>query len=120
MVDPRVMHMHFMLTRWRWLGSACGALTTTACHRCLSRALSQIRPHVGHHVWTDRGLSDVATFEALAAKGFKCTGLMAKGRVGLPRRWLAQAAAKLKCPRACKHDRGAESYALHVGRDAQR
>ena len=69
----------------------------------IQRAAAVLTPHVGHCIWSDRGLGHVAAAKWLAAHGYHYTFLCCQNRVGLPRRMLAKLIKQLSCPSSCTH-----------------
>ena len=67
---------------------------------------AHVTPHVGHRVWTDRGLSTMASMQGLHDGGYGATTTMQLNRLGLPRRFI-QLMKTQKCKRGCKHEVGA-------------
>lgn len=87
-------------------GDGCdGAPSTGVNSLCakLERALQSVPSNVHHCVWIDRGLSDVATLHKARALGYHATAMMGRGRVGLPRRYIASLINRMACPRKCVH-----------------
>lgn len=65
--------------------------------------------HVGHCVWADKECGLVEALEWAGSVGLGFTAPIAHNRVGLPRRYLAQAKAKLRCPKGCQHTAASSS-----------
>jgi hypothetical protein len=69
----------------------------------VQRAVSKVRPYVGHSIWFDRGYGNMAAAQWLQQNGYGTTMLMMRNRIGLPRRFIKLLVQRLKCPRGCKH-----------------
>ena len=100
---------------------AAGATGVNSMASRVDRATSVLRPHVGHCLWFDQGVTTLETMHRLKANGFEATGVIQHNRIGLPRRCIALLKQRMACPSGCSHLASADGCkrwswaALHKG-----
>ena len=88
--------------------------------KVLLRAGALLTPHVGHCIFLDRGLGVVSAQHKLRASGCHSFALLNSNRVGLPREFVRQLTATMKCKEDCDHsmeaaqDSGCKRWAYTV------
>jgi len=75
----------------------------------LQRACSVVRPHVGHCIWLDRGLANLAAMQWAVDNGYHASAVMQANRIGLPRRLIASLKRSMTCKQGCKHEQGSNT-----------
>ena len=89
-------------------GESDGFSTNSIVSR-VQRACSVLRPHVGHCLWLDRGMANLAAMRWAAANGFYISAVMQANRIGLPRRYIASLKKAMTCTKACTHAHGSNT-----------
>ena len=75
----------------------------------LQRACSVLRPNVGHCLWLDRGMANLAAMQWAVNSGYNISAVMQANRIGLPRRFIASLKRTMTCPKTCKHVQGSNT-----------